>query len=328
MISLKTLARVSFCTTAVAASAAIGAYAAARRYTLRERTVHLSGENLSLRILHLSDFHALARNKKLLHFIVSLRSAKPDLLVLTGDFVAEEAGIDAILEALESFRGIPGFFVFGSNDYYRPVFRNPFTYLFRNSNERKKMSEEEKERLRLPTDRLAAGLRTLGFIDLSNTRAHLTVNGTRVEAVGVDDPHIHRDRYPALTDRDEMTLQDSTLGAEGTLSLGVIHAPYTRMLDQMSADGCDLILAGHTHGGQVCLPGHRALVTNCDLPTKLVSGLFEWPPTGDMPIKGDGELAVERGTAVHISAGLGTTPFVPLRTWCAPEAVLVKLERH
>ena len=52
-----------------------------------------------------------------------------------------------------------------------------------------------------------------------------------------------------------------------------MHAPYLRSLDAFTADGYPLILAGHTHGGQLCIPFYGALVTNCDLDTDRVKGL-------------------------------------------------------
>ena len=53
----------------------------------------------------------------------------------------------------------------------------------------------------------------------------------------------------------------------------MVHAPYLRVLDAFTADGYPLILAGHTHGGQLCIPFYGALVTNCDLDTDRVKGL-------------------------------------------------------
>ena len=55
------------------------------------------------------------------------------------------------------------------------------------------------------------------------------------------------------------------------------HAPYLRVLDQYARDGYDVTFAGHTHGGQVCLPIKGAIVTNCDLDTKRAKGLHRHP---------------------------------------------------
>lgn len=86
------------------------------------------------------------------------------------------------------------------------------------------------------------------------------------------------------------------------------HSPYLRVLDAFAAEGADLILAGHTHGGQICLPGYGALVTNCDLDRTRVKGLSEY-----------------RGHPLHVSAGVGTNPYTPIRLACPPEATLLTL---
>ncbi len=71
-----------------------------------------------------------------------------------------------------------------------------------------------------------------------------------------------------------------------------------------------LTLAGHTHGGQVCVPLYGALTTNCDLPHRMAKGLHRWPGA-------DARL--------HVSAGLGTSPYAPPRFACRPEATLLTL---
>ena len=113
----------------------------------------------------------------------------------------------------------------------------------------------------------------------------------------MDDPHIGRDRYADVA---------GPFDPDADLRLGVAHAPYRRVLDAMAADGADLILAGHTHGGQVCLPWVGALVTNCDLPRRQAKGLSGW-----------------QESALHVSAGLGTSPYTPIRLACRPEATVL-----
>ena len=70
----------------------------------------------------------------------------------------------------------------------------------------------------------------------------------------------------------------------------------------------ELLLAGHTHGGQLCLPFKGALVTNCDLDTGRAKGLHR-----------------HHGSWLHVSAGLGTSPYAPVRFFCRPEATLLTL---
>ena len=81
------------------------------------------------------------------------------------------------------------------------------------------------------------------------------------------------------------------------------------MLDGFAADGYDLVLAGHTHGGQLCLPGYGAIVTNCGVDRSRVRGASRWGAH----------------MRLHVSAGLGTSPYAPVRFCCRPEASLLEL---
>ena len=102
--------------------------------------------------------------------------------------------------------------------------------------------------------------------------------------------------------------------------MGVAHAPYQRVLDAMTADGARLVIAGHTHGGQLCVPGYGALVTNCDLDRGRAKGVSRWWP-------GAGTSAPRPSDAawLHVSAGLGASRYAPVRFACRPEATLMTL---
>ena len=99
---------------------------------------------------------------------------------------------------------------------------------------------------------------------------------------------------------------------DADLAVAVAHAPYLRVLDRFTADGYALVLAGHTHGGQLRLPGYGALVTNCDLDPARARGLHRHSAGG-------------RSAWLHVSAGLGTSPYAPVRFGCRPEATLLTL---
>ncbi|MEZ5159524.1 MAG: hypothetical protein R2709_01415 [Marmoricola sp.] len=53
---------------------------------------------------------------------------------------------------------------------------------------------------------------------------------------------------------DDLTAIGGPADASADLRIGVTHAPYLRVLDQFARDGYDITMAGHTHGGQLCLP--------------------------------------------------------------------------
>jgi predicted MPP superfamily phosphohydrolase len=219
--------------------------------------------------------------------------------VNTGDNLAHADAVPALTRALTPLLELPGVFVYGSNDYYGPTPLNPFKYFAG-------PSSLEPERPLLPTASLTAVLEGVGWTNLNNARGQLTVAGHDLSFVGLDDPHIHRDALPG----DD--------GTRGDPHIGVVHAPYRRALNALLADGAGLTLAGHTHGGQVCVPGFGALVTNCDIDRRRVKGLHGYP--GARPDTGDDE-----SMWLHVSAGVGTSPYAPVRFACRPEATVLTL---
>lgn len=300
---------------AVAGAASLGgAMIHAHSYKLRRRSILIGEEDVPgakpLRIVHISDVHLSVRDNQRIDFLRDMATLDPDLVVVTGDLIAEAAAIPVVLDALGPLLDKPGVFVFGSNDYYAPRPKNPLSYFAG-------PSSHDDDRIELPWRELAAGLTERGWLDLTNTRGELQVRGWDLSFVGVDDPHMERDVFPAAD-----PAKPAPTGGPA-LHIGVAHAPYSRVLDQFVDDGCSLIFAGHTHGGQVCPPGGRALVTNCDLPAKYVRGLFEWPVTEDPVLRGDGFVAAipqsEAAAWVQVSGGIGTSPFAPIRTFCPPE---------
>lgn len=285
---------------AVASATAAWALLEAHAFTLRGATVPvLTPGSGSLRVLHISDLHLTPRQRDKVEWVRGLASLQPDLVVVTGDNLGHPDAVDAVERAFGPLSGLPGLFVFGSNDYFGPRPINPFQYFAG-------PSRVHEARVELPVDDLRAVFESFGWIDLNNARATLDPSGLRIEAVGMDDPHIGRDRMPDRAPGDSATA--------ASLRLGVVHAPYSRALEALGSDGAELILAGHTHGGQVCVPGYGALVTNCDLPRGQAKGLSRWQSP-------DGALRVW----LHVSAGLGTSPYVPLRFSCRPEATLLTL---
>lgn len=251
-----------------------------------------------LRILHVSDIHLLPSQHKKQQWISRLAGLEPDLVVSTGDSLSSDAALDVLEISLGRLLDKPGVFVFGSNDYFRPVLKNPVDYVVKGPS-----SYRTEDRAVLATEKLRTRFVERGWIDLNNHSASLELIGHHIEFRGIDDPHIKRDDYAPLA---------GPADPSADLHIGVTHAPYVRVLDRMTADGMDLIMAGHTHGGQVCLPIKGALVTNCDLDPARVKGLSSHTTEG-------------RTAALHVSAGLGTSPFAPYRFFCPPEATLLTL---
>ena len=286
----------------VAAAGLVWGVAEARSYTTRRVTVPVLPAGASaVRILHVSDLHLTPGQRSKARWVASLAQENVDLVINTGDNLAHHDAVPSVLEAFDALLDVPGAFVYGSNDYYAPHLKNPLSY-FSGPSELKTEPES------LPTADLTAGMTSRGWIDLTNTRGQVIVNGTSISLVGMDDPHLERDVMP--TSHREAS----------DVYLGVVHAPYRRALDALSDDGVDLALAGHTHGGQVCVPGWGALVTNCDLDTRRAKGLHRWESAADAPAR-----RPEENMWMHVSAGVGTSPSVRLRFACRPEATVLTL---
>ncbi|MFP5347582.1 MAG: metallophosphoesterase [Actinomycetes bacterium] len=292
---------------AVLAGAGSFAWAAGyevRAFRLRRVTVPvLPTGQPPLRVLHLSDLHMVPGQRAKARWVTGLAALEPDLVVDTGDNLADENAVPAALGALGPLLELPGAFVLGSNDYFGPKPKNPLGYFAGPSTMRGAAR-------RLPTVDLVKGFVEAGWADLSNARTSLLVDGRRIDVVGVDDPHLRLDRYLRVSEPADPAAD---------VTIGVTHAPYRRVLDAMTKDGADLVLAGHTHGGQVCVPGFGALVTNCDLPRRYAKGLHRWEAPGR------GARSHGLRAWLNVSAGLGTSPYAPFRFACPPEATLLTL---
>ena len=277
-------------------------------YTLRRIAVPvLPAGHRPLRVIHLSDLHLMPGQRRKAAWVAALADLRPDLVVNTGDNISHRDSIPVALEAYSAFEGIPGVFVLGSNDYFAPQPKNPILYLTPPS------ASKTGSSTRLPTEDLVKGMLDLGWTDLTNTRATLDVGGSPMEVLGVDDPHLRYDRYGLIR---------GPASDDVALTVGVTHAPYRRVLDAMTRDGARLVIAGHTHGGQLCLPFFGALVTNCDLDRGRAKGLSRWWPGAGRSL---GAPPPPDAAWLQVSAGLGTSPYAPVRFACRPEATLLTL---
>jgi uncharacterized protein len=290
---------------AVAGAAAIGYASVVERnwFALREQEIPVLAPGADpLRVLHISDIHLTPGRHRLMAFVRSLAALQPDLVVNTGDSIASPDAISPLLDSLGPLLSIPGAFVYGSNDLYSPKPKNPARYLWRTS-----AGEQDRNEPDLPWEKLGVELAAGGWLDLNNRRGQLTAGGRDIALGGVHDPHDDRDRYDLIA---------GPADPAAALRLGVLHSPEPRVMDRFAADGYDLLLAGHTHGGQLRLPGVGALVTNCGIERSRVSGLSLHP-----------QISPESGNTswLYVSAGLGTSPWAPARVACRPEATLLTL---
>jgi predicted MPP superfamily phosphohydrolase len=262
----------------------------AYRLVRRELAILPTEGPAELTILHLSDLHFVRRDERKTRFLGSLPRA--DITVVTGDFLAEPEAVEVAVTSVAPTRGrLASWYVLGSNDYYVPGPINPLAYLAGPSNRRHRSAKRGRAR------DLIAGLDRDGWTNLTNVRHELDLDGLPVELLGLDDAHIRKQDVRIAPRR-----------ATERLGLAVMHSPDS--LPEAVACGYELVVAGHTHGGQVRMPFVGALVTNSRLPRRVASGMFRM---GD--------------ALVHVSRGLGTNKYAPFRFLCRPEATMLVLTR-
>jgi predicted MPP superfamily phosphohydrolase len=225
------------------------------------------------RILHLSDLHlgSLSLNALALRRAVRwANTLSPDLVVLTGDLLARQRGESVLREALAALPSRHGVFAVLGNVDVS-VTRDPFSG--------------------------GAELTELGDHGtlLSDSAAALDVRGCRVQIVGC--APFSRRRPPARL-------------ADADADLRVLLAHFPETVDCLPDAAFDLVLSGHTHGGQICVPSPGGKVRLAGLRPPYDEGVFELP-----------------GTTLVVSKGLGTT-FVPFRFFARPEVTELVLRRR
>ena len=243
----------------------------------------------SITILHLSDLHYVRGDERKTAFLASLPQA--EVTVITGDLLGEPEAVSTTVDALRPVRGrLASYFVLGSNDHFTPRPLNYLKYFAKHRTPRTTPRGRAQE--------LVRRFESDGWQHLRNTRGDVDVSGEPIELLGLDDPHIgwHDLRVAPRSSPDRF-------------GLAVVHSPDPS--PELAALGYDLILSGHTHGGQVRLPFIGALVTNCSLPPRLASGLIRFG-----------------STLLHTSQGLGTSKYAPFRFLCPPEATMLELRRE
>lgn len=288
------LARATLATAGLgAATLAYSALYEANAYTVRRFDVPvLNPGTPPIRLLHVSDLHILPQQRRKLEWIRHLAELEPDLVVNTGDTLSAPDGIDAVMHALEPLLDIPGAFVPGNNDYYAPRPKNPLRYF--------NPDPMRGHGVPLPWPDMAAAMVGGGWLDLTHVRTELRVGEVQIALAGTDDPHLKKARYEQIA---------GAADQDAAVRIGVLHSPEPYLLGSFAADGYDLTLAGHTHGGQVRVPFGPAIVTNCGIDVHRARWLHPW----------------DEHMYFHVCAGLGTNPSLPIRFACRPEASLLTL---
>lgn len=273
------------------AAIAIGAYGTLiEPFRLRVRRVQIPVSSWDaaddpVRILHITDLHLRAGDVRRVRMLHGLSHLRPDLLLLTGDLIhgghRPRDELETVLAALAPIRAAHGAYaVLGNHDHVR----------------RHRIRSWLGQPLRFQdTSALEDTLKTHGIRVLTNTHATVTIRGKQLTLIGVDDP------FYWLDDIGRATAGAPRDGARLLLA----HTPdIIRTLDD---ERFDLILCGHTHGGQVRLSEDIVWHTNTRMKLPRNAGLMRM---GDH--------------LVYCSAGVGVS-VLPVRINCPPEVGWIEL---
>jgi predicted MPP superfamily phosphohydrolase len=251
---------------------------------LRTRRVPIAipGWRGTLRIVHLSDIHLERLTRRDHALLRQVRAARPDLLLLTGDYISIDwrdatalAELHTLLCALGAIPTRYGAFAtLGNVDWPAPT-RQAFA---------------------------GTGIRLL-----EETVVRLDVAGQPVELLGVGCRQHHRYRH-AQADF-ARTCRPAGTRAPGTLRILLYHAPD--LIAEAAAGEVDLYLCGHTHGGQIRLPGVGALFTSSRYGRRYDRGLHRLP----------------NGGAIYTTSGIGLEGMgLPrARFACPPEVAVLEV---
>lgn len=231
-------------------------------------------------IVQLSDLHLEDLQIKPGQILHALTLKEPDLLVITGDIISTRVDLDKVESYLGSLQARSGrYIVMGNNDYSHfshTLFRHFFSLL-----------------------------QGMGWIPLLNESSYLP--DLNLAIIGIDDPATAHDDVPkAYASLRGILTKLSRPPEPPPFRLALAHS--TDCLDDVAQFGADLLLTGHTHGGQIRLPGLKPFLTNTYLGDK---GIYE------------GYHVID-GVPLYINRGLGES-ILPFRFNVPPEITFFTL---
>ncbi|MFC1890518.1 metallophosphoesterase [Thermodesulfobacteriota bacterium] len=238
-------------------------------------------------ILHISDLHLYRPNPRMVAFLRELADLETDLVLATGDLIINNSMIDYCADALRPLRGRLGTFaVFGNHDHYDYSFLD--SYLFR-----------KKTNVRNDSARLTAALARAGVRVLNNRNVSIPEEGGgTIHVAGVDDH--------GTSKSDLRTALDGI--PPGAFTILLSHT--IDILHELKSLPAALIVAGHTHGGQIRIPRLGPIFSRIKLPNRFCWGVGEF-----------------QDTTLAVTSGLGVNRWGPFRLFCPPEAVIYRVRR-
>ncbi len=241
-----------------------------RTFILEERQLHLAKipPGPGLRIVHLSDLHLRSLPRTFATAVETINKLRPDLILLTGDYLDQARQLEGAIQFIRKLSAAQGIFAIQGNWEYWA---------------------------RLEGEPLRRGLAAAGAELLIDERRDLLIRGIPVSILGID--------YPSASHNLETV---SRLATRGRVNIALSHVPA--FSHNKLAGLADLILSGHTHGGQVRLPYVQPFyLPRFSLP--YISGLYR---------------VTEKHIPLYVNRGMGTS-LLPVRFLCPPEITLLTL---
>ena len=270
-------------------------------HTTRLR-LHIPGLHPALEgtcVALLSDLHVGRLHVPVEQLLEAVRREHPAILLLGGDYAAERDDEPAALAVVERLSAErPTFGIVGNSDRHGG----------------------------LDLVALRRVLQVGGGDLLINQVARVNIEGATIEILGVDDP---------LRGNADVDATAAQAGADADVRIGLCHSPEAwRDLPRLRAQ---IALAGHSHGGQIRLPGLEAQFTHLTYPRQLASGLFRYEMAGELPRRlsshsevlrtnGPLDVSTEDGPLLYVTRGVGMG-VVPVRVFCPPEMVVIEFVR-
>lgn len=242
----------------------------------------------TLKVLHISDLHLTGNESRAkLEFLESITDDEYDFIFLTGDIFQDDQSVRHARSILSRLPRIGAYAVLGNHDYYRySMFNKTIGRLFPKHRHPSKTPRD--------IEPLVDALTSVGFQVLRNEARYL--KDEKICIVGVDYPKIEKERMKKLVAR----------APEDWLVLALFHIPLE--LETYEQAGVDFAFGGHTHGGQIRVPGFGAVITDSELGRKEASG-----------------VTLRGRTVFHVSRGLSADPRTNIRIFCPPEASVIEL---
>jgi len=241
--------------------------------------INIEIENLpeefeGVKIVHLTDFHSKGFGEREKKTVEIIREINPDFIFITGDFVDHST---------EDWDSCQKFWRELSHQHQGKIFGV--------------LGNHEHWIKSLDISAIEKMLEESGISILNNENIKILRDNNYIYLIGVDDPDSEKDDLPkAIIDTEE-----------NIPKILLAHSPD--IIDNLQEEKVDLILVGHTHGGQVVIPFIKPFWVPTKNRGKYASGLFEI-----------------NNTYLYVNRGVGLAPTLPIRFNCPPEITVIELK--